>query len=36
MIVEVCQNFKSFRQKAWFLENNRALPKFLDGIFITT
>ena len=32
MIVGVCQNFKIFRQKTWFLENNRDLSKFLDGI----
>ena len=28
MVVGVRQIFQSFRQIAWFLGNNRALPKF--------
>ena len=31
MIVEAHQNFQFYRQKTWFLENNRALSKFLYG-----
>ena len=31
-IVGARQSFQIFRQKTWFLENNRALPKFLYGI----
>ena len=29
MVVGTRQSFQFFRQKAWFLQNNRALPKFL-------
>ena len=34
MLVRARQSFQFqfFRQKTWFLENNRALPKFLYGI----
>ena len=32
MVVGARQSFQFFRQKTWFLENNRALPKFLYGI----
>ena len=32
MIVEARQSFQFFRQKTWFLENNRALSKFLNGV----
>ena len=32
MIVGARQNFQFFKQKTWFLENNRALSKFLYGI----
>ena len=31
-IVGACQSFQVFRQSTWFLENNRALSKFLYGI----
>ena len=31
-VVGARQSFEIFRQNAWFLENNRALPKFLYGI----
>ena len=31
-IVGTRQSFKIFRQNTWFLENERALPKFLLGI----
>ena len=31
-VVGVCQSFQIFRQNTWFLENNRALSKFLYGI----
>ena len=31
MVVEARQNFQFFREKTWFLENNRALSKFLFG-----
>ena len=31
MVVGACQIFQFFRQKTWFLENNRALSKFLYG-----
>ena len=31
-VVGACQSFRIFRQNAWFLENNRALPKVLYGI----
>ena len=33
MVVRARQNFQFFRQKTWFLENNRDLSKFLYGIF---
>ena len=29
MVVGARQSFQIFRQKTWFLENNRALSKFL-------
>ena len=29
IVVPACESFQFFRQKTWFLENNRALPKFL-------
>ena len=32
MLVGARQSFQIFRQKTWFLENKRALPKFLYGI----
>ena len=32
MVVGTRQNFQFFRQKAWFLESNRALSKFLYEI----
>ena len=32
MVVEARQSFQFFRQKAWFLENNGALPTFLYEI----
>ena len=32
MIVGARQNFQFFKQKTWFLENNRALSKFLYWI----
>ena len=31
-VVGACQSFQVFRQNTWFLENNRALSKFLYGI----
>ena len=31
-LVGARQNFQIFRQNTWFLENNRALPKFLYRI----
>ena len=31
MVVGARQNFQFFRQKTWFLKNNRALSKFLYG-----
>ena len=31
-VVGAPQIFQIFRQNAWFLENNRALSKFLCGI----
>ena len=31
-VVGARQSFQIFRQNAWFLENNRALPKVLYGI----
>ena len=31
MVVGARQSFQCFGQKTWFLENNRALPKFLYG-----
>ena len=34
MVVESCQSFQFFRQSTWFLENNKALSKFLCGILI--
>ena len=30
-VVGARQSFQIFRQNTWFLENNRALPKFLYG-----
>ena len=32
MVVEARQNFQFYIQKAWFLENKRALVWFLDEI----
>ena len=32
MVVGARRSFKFFRQNTWFLENNRALSKFLYGI----
>ena len=32
MVVGARQSFQFFGQKAWFLENNRALSKFLYGV----
>ena len=32
MVVAAHQNFQFFKQKTWFLENKRALSKFLNGI----
>ena len=32
MAVGARQNFQFFKQKLWFLENNRALSKFSYGI----
>ena len=32
MVVGARQNFDIFRQKTWFLKNNRALSKFLYEI----
>ena len=32
MVVGAPQRFQFFRQKTWFLENNRALSKFLYGV----
>ena len=32
MVVGACQGFQFFRQKTWFLKDNRALSKFLYGI----
>ena len=32
LVVGACQSFQFFRQNSWFLENNRALLKFLYGI----
>ena len=31
MVVGARQSFQIFRQNTWFLENNRALSKFLFG-----
>ena len=31
MVVGARQSFQFFGQKTWFLENNRALSKFLCG-----
>ena len=31
-VVGARQSFQFFRQKTWFLENNRALSKFLYGV----
>ena len=31
MVVGARQNFQFFRQKTWFLENNRAMSKFPFG-----
>ena len=32
IVVGARQNSQFFRQKTWFLENNRALSKFLYGV----
>ena len=32
MVVGARQSFQFFRQKTWFLENNKALSKFLFGV----
>ena len=32
MVVETRQSFQFFRQKTWFVENSRALSKFLYGV----
>ena len=32
MVVGAHQNFHFFTQNTWFLENNRALSKFLYGV----
>ena len=32
MVVGARQSFQFFRQKTWFLENNRAFSKFLFGV----
>ena len=32
IVVPACQSFQFFRQNVWFLENNRVLFKFLNGI----
>ena len=32
MVVGARQNFQFFKQKPWFLENNRAMSEFLYGI----
>ena len=32
MVAGARQSFQFFRQKTWFLENNRALSKFLYGV----
>ena len=32
MVVGARQNFQFFKQKTWFLENNRAMSEFLYGI----
>ena len=32
MVVGARQSFQFFRQKTWFLENNRALSKSLYGV----
>ena len=32
MVVRARQSFQFFRQKTWFLENYRALSKFLYGV----
>ena len=32
MVVGARQSFQFLRQNTWFLENNRALPKFVYGI----
>ena len=32
MVAGTRQSFQFFRQNTWFLENNRALSKFLYGI----
>ena len=31
-VVGARQSFQIFKQNTWFLENNKALPKFLYGI----
>ena len=32
MVIGAPQNFQFFKYKTWFLENNRALSKFLYGV----
>ena len=32
MLVGARQSFQFFRQKTWFLENNRVLSEFFNGI----
>ena len=32
MVFGASESFQFFRQKAWFLENNRALSKVLYGV----
>ena len=32
MVVRACQIFQFFGENTWFLQNSRALPKFLPGI----
>ena len=32
-VTGACQSFQFFKQNTWFLEINRALPKFLYEIF---
>ena len=35
MVAEARQSFQFFRQKVWFLENDRALSKFLYVILLS-